>query len=54
MIEFKTKVKKLDVLAGTKVQYDETRDNIGKTGKLLCTVPNGGSLFYDETELDKV
>lgn len=51
MKNYITLVGKLNVPAGSKVQYDETRDNVGKTGQLLCTVPNGGSLFYTEDEL---
>lgn len=51
MKNYITLVGKLNVSAGSKVYHDETKDNVGVTGQLLCTVPNGGSLFYDENEL---
>ena len=56
MKEFITKVDKLFVPKGTKVTHDDGpgKDNVGKTGKLLCGVPSSGALFYDENELDKV
>ncbi len=54
MENFKTKVELLNVLSGTKVTHDPEKDNIGKTGKLLCGVPQGGSLFYSRDDLEKV
>jgi len=55
MKDYRTTIEKLGVPKGTKVSHDESRDNIGVSGKLLCTVPNGGSLFYDEAnELEEV
>lgn len=53
MKEFITKVKKLGIPAGTKVTFndDPTKDNRGKTGMLLCSLPGGSALFYKEDEL---
>ena len=52
MKKFKTKIEKFGVPVGSPVLYDPDKDNKGKTGKLLCTVPIGGALFYTEDELE--
>ena len=54
MKTFKTKVEKLHVPSGTTVTYDPDKDNVGKTGKFLCGIPAGGSLFYAEEELEEI
>ena len=54
MQNFKTLVAKLGIPSGTPVTHDRTKDTIGKTGKLLCAVPRGGSLFYAESELEEI
>ncbi len=55
MRTFITKVGLLGVPKGSKVIYDdgEGKDSAGKTDKLLCTVPTGGSLFFAEDELEE-
>lgn len=53
MQNFKTLVKKLHVPSGTPVTHDDTKDTTGKTGKLLCAIPQGGSLFYAKSELEE-
>ena len=53
IIRFKTLVDKLSIAKGTQVTYDNSKDNIGKTGQLLCSVGNG-SLFYKEDELEEI
>lgn len=56
MKDFRTKVDLLGVVKGSKVTFDDAKekDNTGKTGKLLCTIPSGGSLFYSPNELDEI
>ena len=51
MKKFKTKVEKCGVVAGTPVTWENSTDN-KNTGKLLCTIPTGGGLFYDRDELE--
>jgi len=55
MRKFITLVEHLGVPKGTKVLFEETKreDNTGKTGKILCTVPLGGALFYREEDLEE-
>lgn len=52
--KYRTKIELLGHPVGTKVTYnnDPSKDNIGKTGKLLCTVLGGGALFFSKEELE--
>ena len=52
--EFVTKVDRLGVPKGTRVIYDPNKDNIGISGRMLCSVPAGGALFYAQDELEEV
>jgi len=56
MKEFKTLTDVLFVPKGTKVMFDDGigKDNVGKTGKILCTIPTGGGLFFDKENLELV
>lgn len=56
MQTFITKVEKLGIPAGSHVTFDDDpkKDNRGTTGKLLCTIPTGGGLFFAEDELTEV
>ena len=54
MTKYRTKVTVLNVQVGTIVTYDEKKAETGKTGKLLCGVPQGGGLFYSKDELELV
>ena len=51
--EYITKIEKFGVPVGTRVVHEKEED-VGKSGKLLCTVPSGGGLFYAKDELTAV
>lgn len=51
--EYITKVEKFGIAIGTKVIHEKEED-VGKSGKLLCSVPIGGALFYAKDELDLI
>ena len=51
---FRTKVDKLTFPKGTRVTRDETKDTVGKTEKLLCSIAGGVALFFSEDELEKI
>ena len=44
----------LNVPKGSKVSADHSKDITGKTGKILCNVPQGGGLFYNVADLKEV
>ena len=58
MKKFKTKVamENFGIPSGVPVLWDDdpNKDNTGVTGKLLCALPAGGSLFYSRDELEEV
>lgn len=54
MKKFKTKIDCCGYGKGTIVTFDEVKNERGKTDKMLCSVPNGGALFFNETDLEEV
>jgi len=55
MKTYKTEIDTPWFPAGTPVTFDEKKadQNTGKTGKLLCTMPGGGALFFSPEELEE-
>lgn len=56
MKSFKTTKDVLHVPAGSPVTFDDKKvnDNTDMSGKLLCSVPSGGHLFFAKDELEEV